>query len=422
MCVMSQYLKETIKHLLRAYPLTRKYVKEIEAYGQMSSEELKECNNKRFLEILHYAYKKSPFYKKFYDDAGVDIEAIRGIEDIEKLPVLTKDIVKANTKKLLTVPSWACIIGYTSGTTGSPLKFYSSWESIWWERACVYSYRKKCGFTYGKDVLVSLRGNLDTHKTKLWVGVSKTLFLSSYRLNPETTREYFEAIQEKHPRAIEGYPHSLYSLACNIEEKGLTCHIPLCFTSSENLSKHQREIIEKNLHTKIFDWYGDSEHTIILAERISHDGYYEIPGYSINEYAEDYVLTTSLVNKSFPLIRYRLDDRIIRENGNVIGFNGRTSNCFIGKDGTMYNDVMFPEDELPIKYSQFIQLENGRLILNIVPYQNKPVNEKHMDKLYKMIDDKVGLNNIDLSINIIDESQIIYSGRGKFNLIVSYRK
>ena len=83
---------------------------------------------------------------------------------------------------------------------------------------------------------------------------------------------------------------------------------------------------------------------------------------------------------------------------------------------------MFPEDELPIKYSQFIQLENGRLILNIVPYQNKPVNEKHMDKLYKMIDDKVGLNNIDLSINIIDESQIIYSGRGKFNLIVSYRK
>lgn len=420
---MNKYLKETIKHLLRSYPFIRKYVKEFEEYSQMTSEELQERNNKRFLEILHRAYNKSPFYKKFYDDAGVDIKNIRGIEDIDKLPVLTKDMIRAHTDEMLTVPKWLCVKGYTSGTTGTPLKFYSSWESMWSKRACVYNYRKKCGYTYGKDVLASLRGNLSAHEAKLWVGLSRTLFLSSYCINSDTTQEYYDAIVEKHPKAIEGYPSSLYAFACNLEEKGLECNIPLCFTSSENLLDYERIKIEKVLNTQIYDWYGVSENTIILAEKMSHDGYYEIPGYSINEYAEDYVLTTSLVNKCFPLIRYRVDDAINYKDGRVIGLAGRTNLYLLGRDGTKYSGAgmtLIPKEILSIKYTQFVQSQNGKVDLNIVPYQNIPITESHMNKLYKMIDDKIGLNNIDLSINIIDESQIIYSKRGKFNMIVNH--
>lgn len=422
---MKKYLKETIKHLLRSYPFIRKYVKEYEEYSQMSSEELKERNNKRFLEILHHAYDKSPFYKKFYDDAEVDINAIHGVDDIEKLPILTKDMVRAHTDEILTVPKWLCVQGYTSGSTGTPLKFYSSWEAIWRNMACVYNYRKQCGFAYGKDVLVSIRGNLDAHKTKLWIGASKTLFLSSYCINSGTTQKYYDAIAEKHPKAIEGYPSSLYAFACNLEEKGLVCNIPLCFTSSENLLDNQRIKIEKILNTQLFDWYGNSENTIILAEQLAHNGYYEIPGYGITEFNEDYILTTSLINKDFPLIRYRVDDKISINNGNIISLNGRTNSYLIGKDGTKYSSggltYILKEIE-SIKNAQFVQLENGKVSLNIVPYRNTPIIEDLIDKLYKMMDDKVGLNNIDLSINIIDENQIIYSGRRKFNFIVSYKK
>lgn len=421
---MRKYLKETIKHLLRSYPFIRKYVKEFEEYSQMTSEELQERNNKRFLEILHRAYNKSPFYKKFYDDAGVDIKNIRGIEDIDKLPVLTKDMVRAHTDEILTVPKWLCVKGYTSGTMGTPLKFYSSWKSIWKTRACIYYYRKECGFTYGKDVLVSLRGNLNAHETKLWVGLSKTLFLSSYRLNFDNTQEYYDAITVKKPKAIEGYPSSLYAFACNLEEKGLVCNIPLCFTSSENLLDYERIKIEKMLNTQIYDWYGVSENTIILAENKSHDGYYEIPGYSINEYLRDYVLTTSIVNKDFPIIRYRVDDTINYKDGRVIGVDGRTNLYLLGLDGTKYSDAgltLIPKEILSIKYAQFVQLGNGKVDLNIVLYQNTTITESNMNKLYKMIDDKIGLNNIDLSINIIDESQIIYSKRGKFNMIVNHK-
>lgn len=421
---MKKYLKETSKYLLRSYPFIRKYVKEFEEYENMSPDELMERNNNRFLEILHRAYDKSPFYKKFYDDVGVDINAIHGVEDIDKLPILTKDMVKTHTEELLTVPKWKCVKGYTSGTTGTPLKLYSSLKTIWKTRACVYKYRKDCGFTYGKDVLASLRGNLNAHKTTLWVGLSKTLFLSSYCLRQDTMQEYYCAIIEKKPKAIEGYPSCLYALACNLEEKGLKCDVPLCFTSSENLFDYQREKIEKVLNTQVFDWYGVSEHTILLAENQTHDGYFEISGYGINEYAEDYVLTTSLVNKYFPMIRYQIDDKINVSNGKIIGLDGRTNLYLLGRDGTKYSAglTLIPKEILAIKYAQFVQLGNGKVNLNIVPYQNTPINESHIDKLNKMIDDKIGLNNIDLSINIIDESQLIYSGRGKFNFIVNRKK
>jgi hypothetical protein len=84
------------------------------------------------------------------------------------------------------------------------------------------------------------------------------------------------------PRAIEGYPSSLYNLALLLKDKGLYCNIPVCFTSSENLLDFQRQLIEERFHTKIFDHYGTTERTIRISESIKHDGYFEDPGYSIN--------------------------------------------------------------------------------------------------------------------------------------------
>lgn len=54
--------------------------------------------------------------------------------------------------------------------------------------------------------------------------------------------------------------------------------------------------------------YGTTERTIRLSEALNHNGYYEEPGYSINEYTEDGEITTSLINESFPLIRYKGND------------------------------------------------------------------------------------------------------------------
>ena len=68
-----------------------------------------------------------------------------------------------------------------------------------------------------------------------------------------------------------------------------------------------------------------------------------MPLYSINEFRETDVITTNLTNKSFPLIRYEVDDRITVASTDflqnqitpkILNISGRASENVILKDGS----------------------------------------------------------------------------------------
>ena len=422
---MNKYLKESIKYLLRSYPVIYPYVKEVERMYNMSHDDLQERNERIFLNIFRKAYTKSSFYHKLYTEAGIKLEDIKCLGDISKLPVVTKDMILHQSDALLTTSKWKLLKNRTSGTTGTPLTVFEDWKSIWREQAYFYCYRKRCGYTYGQP-LVSLRGNLGKKDTMMYVHISNTLYLSSYNINEQTVWAYYKGIEKRSPRAIEGYPSSLYNLALLLKDKGLYCNIPVCFTSSENLLDFQRQLIEERFHTKIFDHYGTTERTIRISESIKHDGYFEDPGYSINEYLKDRVISTSLINSAFPLIRYQSSDVVIlKENTkdervSIDRIQGRSGNCIKGKDGSIYNNAALTfilTYSHNIRYAQFIQKKNGKVLLNIVP--EAVFSSQNLDELKQMIDLKIGLSNLELEINLIKEQDLIYTTRNKYSYIIS---
>ena len=78
---------------------------------------------------------------------------------------------------------------------------------------------------------------------------------------------------------------------------GKSVTIPLIFTSSETLYPHQRTKIEQTFGGKVADWYGNAERNVALQQ--STDGWYdELPLYSVNEFYDQYVVGTSLINFS----------------------------------------------------------------------------------------------------------------------------
>lgn len=422
---MNKYLKESIKYLLRSYPVIYPYVKEVERMYNMSHDELQERNERIFLNIFRKAYTKSSFYHKLYTEAGIKLEDIKCLGDISKLPVVTKDMILHQSDALLTTSKWKLLKNRTSGTTGTPLTVFEDWKSIWKEQAYFYCYRKRCGYTYGQP-LVSLRGNLGKKDTMMYVHISNTLYLSSYNINEQTVGAYYKGIEKRSPQAIEGYPSSLYNLALLLKDKGLYCNIPVCFTSSENLLDFQRQLIEERFQTKIFDHYGTTERTIRISESIKHDGYFEDPGYSINEYLKDRVVSTSLINSAFPLIRYQSSDVVIlKENTkdervSIDRIQGRSGNCIKGKDGSIYNNAALTfilTYSHNIRYAQFIQKKNGKVLLNIVP--EAVFSSQNLDELKQMIDLKIGLSNLELEINLIKEQDLIYTTRNKYSYIIS---
>lgn len=422
---MNKYLKESIKYLLRSYPVIYPYVKEVERMYNMSHDELQGRNERVFLKIFRKAYTKSSFYHKLYTEAGIKLEDIKCLGDISKLPVVTKDMILHQSDTLLTTSKWKLLKNRTSGTTGTPLTVFEDWKSIWKEQAYFYCYRKRCGYIYGQP-LVSLRGNLGKKDTMMYVHISNTLYLSSYNINEQTVGAYYKGIEKRSPQAIEGYPSSLYNLALLLKDKGLYCNIPVCFTSSENLLDFQRQLIEERFQTKIFDHYGTTERTIRISESIKHDGYFEDPGYSINEYLKDRVVSTSLINSAFPLIRYQSSDVVIlKENTkdervSIDRIQGRSGNCIKGKDGSIYNNAALTfilTYSHNIRYAQFIQKKNGKVLLNIVP--EAVFSSQNLDELKQMIDLKIGLSNLELEINLIKEQDLIYTTRNKYSYIIS---
>lgn len=422
---MNKYLKESIKYLLRSYPVIYPYVKEVERMYNMSHDELQERNERVFLNIFRKAYTKSSFYHKLYTEAGIKLEDIKCLGDISKLPVVNKDMILHQSDALLTTSKWKLLKNRTSGTTGTPLTVFEDWKSIWREQAYFYCYRKRCGYIYGQP-LVSLRGNLGKKDTMMYVHISNTLYLSSYNINEQTVGVYYKGIEKRSPQAIEGYPSSLYNLALLLKDKGLYCNIPVCFTSSENLLDFQRQLIEERFQTKIFDHYGTTERTIRISESIKHDGYFEDPGYSINEYLKDRVISTSLINSAFPLIRYQSSDVVILKEKTkdervfIDRIQGRSGNCIKGKDGSIYNNAALTfilTYSHNIRYAQFIQKKNEKVLLNIVPEAG--FSSQNLDELKQMIDLKIGLSNLELEINLIKEQDLIYTTRNKYSYIVS---
>lgn len=421
---MKKYLIETGKYALRSYPLIRSYINDVEKLFAMNDEELHKRNEEQFLKIFRRAYDKSPFYHKLYTEAGIKKEDITGLDDIKKLPVVTKDMVKKHVGEMLTVSRRLVNGVYTSGSTGTPLKVYRSWPSIWRSQAYSYCARKRNGYTYGQR-MVSIRGNLDRRQHHLNIHLSNTLYLSSYHISISTFERYYNLIVKHKPVAIEGYPSSLYSIALLLKETGRKLNIPMAFTSSETLLDYQRALIEEQMGTEIFDCYGMTERTIFLIESNSHDGYYEAPGYSINEYVEDGEICTSLISEAFPLIRYRSNDvmemaeRTTEKPPVVVKkIKARVEDYLCCKDGSRMTMVDFiVTGKMAIKYTQFIQNKEGKLLINIVP--DTGFSDADIKRIEQNIIHQIGADNVDYSIHLISEQELVYTSRGKYKFLIN---
>jgi phenylacetate-CoA ligase len=89
-----------------------------------SSAEIKSFQEHKLVELLNYVDIKSPFYQRLFEQENIDISKIKTIEDLQLLPVTTKEDLQKHNDDFLCVPVNK-IIDYTttSGTLGDPVTF-----------------------------------------------------------------------------------------------------------------------------------------------------------------------------------------------------------------------------------------------------------------------------------------------------------
>jgi phenylacetate-CoA ligase len=418
-------LTDFVKYKFRHNFLLEKHINQVSSYYNLPAQELHDLKLKKVTVLIRQARNKSYFYRNLYHNLSTEISNIQSTDDLHALPIIDKQLIRHKVNKVLIGSRLTVRKTETTGTTGSPLKIYRDYKSIMRENAYLWYYRMRNGLNPG-DPVISFRMDVSQENIQTFNKASNTLYLSSYKIFDENIETYVRAIEKFKPKAMLTYPSTAHILATALEKRGISFNIPATFTSSETLYDYQREKIESIFNTKIFDWYGNAERSIAL-EQCAYGNYHEVPLYSVNEYHENYVITTGLIGPRFPLIRYIVEDIIIPDSNNscncglghpvIKRIAGRTDDYITLNDGTTIPSIDFVLKGVKgIINGQMVQDEPGIINMNLVT--NQKFNEDAKQLLKRNILE-ITDNRVEVVFNFIEAHEIIRSKSGKFKFTIN---
>ncbi len=309
-----------------------------ERYGRKFDEVYEEFSRNQFLsesemicyqeeklkKLVRHAYSTVPYYKAVFDKVKLVPDDIRTLDDLSKIPILTKNDIKKNFKQLISKNSGKLKHGHTSGTTGTPLDLAYDIHTCVVHHVADWRQKEWAGLHMGQPY-ASLQGRVicptEQMDPPFWRKnfINNQLFLSSFHLKKENLPYYFDKLKKDNIEFIEGYPSTIFTLASYLEATNQRFPLKAVLTSSETLFDIQREKIEEFFECKVFDFYGMAERAVYASECDKHEGHHLNLDYGITEFlnSEDLpvspgrvgrIVATSLHNFAFPLIRYQTND------------------------------------------------------------------------------------------------------------------
>ncbi|MBQ6663886.1 MAG: phenylacetate--CoA ligase, partial [Firmicutes bacterium] len=150
----------------------RYYQKEIETMGR---EEMRALQGQRLVKQVKHVWENVPYYRGLMEEKGVTPDDIKGVDDLHKLPFLSKaDLRDQYPYGLLATDLSNCVrIHSTSGTTGRRVvAFYTQADVDLWEECCARaiiaaggSEKDVCQVAYGFGLFTGGAGlNGGSHK------------------------------------------------------------------------------------------------------------------------------------------------------------------------------------------------------------------------------------------------------------------
>lgn len=290
-----------------------------------SREEILKLQNERLVKQVKHVYENVPYYRKKMEEKGVTPEDIRSVEDLHKLPFLTKDDLReAYPYGLVAVPIKDCVrIQSTSGTTGRRVvAFYTQHDIDLWDECCARAIMA-AGGTKDDVVHVSYGYGLFTGGPGLNGGSHKVGSLTLPMSSGNTDRQ-IQFMIDLGSTILCCTPSYAAYLGESINEKGLKDKIKLKagIFGAEAWTEEMRRDIEKSLGIKAFDIYGlteisgpgvSFECSAQAGMHINEDHFIaEIinpkTGEVLPEGEKGELVFTSITKEAFPLLRYRTRD------------------------------------------------------------------------------------------------------------------
>ena len=303
--------------------MERYYQPEIEC---ASREQILAWQNERLVKQVQNVWDNVPYYRAKMEAKGLTPADIKGVEDLHKLPFVTKDDLReAYPYGLVARPLKDCVrIQSTSGTTGKRVvAFYTQHDIDLWEDCCARAI-VAAGGTNEDVCQVSYGYGLFTGGPGLNGGSHKVGCLTIPTSSGNTERQIM-FIRDLSATILCCTPSYAAYIGETMKEMGLTPdQIPLKagIFGAEAWSEEMRQDIQKTLGIKAYDIYGLTElsgpgvsfecseqsgmhinEDHFIAEIIDPE-----TGEVLPEGSQGELVFTSITKEAFPLLRYRTRD------------------------------------------------------------------------------------------------------------------
>ena len=290
-----------------------------------SREEIAEAQVARLRTTVAQA-AKAPFYREKFDALGVDIASIKTVEDVRKLPVTTKDDLRAQyPDKMNTVPRSEVVrMHASSGTTGSPTVIHytqhdlDSWSDL--VARCMHMIGVRPEHVFQNMTGYGLfTGGLGIHYGAERLGC---LTIPS---GPGNTARQVKLMQDFQTYAAHIIPSYALYLGAALRDMGLSPEdnpLGVVVIGAEPHTEEARQRVEELLGVKAYNSYGLSEmngpgvafecleqtgmhvwEDAFLPEIVDPETLEPVPDGEVGE-----LLMTTLCRRGMPIIRYRTRD------------------------------------------------------------------------------------------------------------------
>ena len=445
-------LQKSIKYIYGVVPPRFRYGKVFwDTYNFLqesqwwSKEKLEEYQMEQLTKLLNHAYKNVPYYTKVFNERGLKPKSIQCLEDLRKLPHLTKEIVRNNLDDLIAQNYSKLKLQYytTGGSAGIPLRSYhEKGVSSAKELAFMLTQWNRVGFKFDSRCVV-LRGNIvkSAAKGKFWEydPINKNLILSSYHLTDENIPEYIKRIRGFKPDFIQAYPSVITILAKFMKEHNIEPFpsVMALLCGSESLYTWQRKLLEEVFQCRVYSWYGHSEQAVLAGECEKSIHYHIFPEYGFVELIDKNgdlviiedelgeIVATSFSNFICPLIRYRTMDSAMLTNTKcecgrnyplIKKIEGRLQDFVVTKDKryitlTALIFAQHFDSFFRIKEMQIIQEKEGEIKVKII--KSSQYSDKDEDEIISKIGKAVGYG-LNIKFDYVDYIARTNSGKHRF--------
>lgn len=330
----------------------------------ISRDELFARQDRLFQRCLARAWETG-FYQRLWGEASIEPGDIRGLIDIDKLPVFDKSDLMASIDA---APPFGDFAGFdprdpdhqpavfhtTSGTTGKPQVLLFGAKSREVQNLLLGRLYRLQGLT-GSDVVHSVYGhgmiNGGHYIREAVLHWTNALFMSAGTGIETRSTQQVQLMRDFGATVIVGFADYLKRLAEAAEEEGIVIgrDIKIRMISGQ-MGREDKDAVSKLWGgAECYDWYGVGDTGVIAGEGPDRDGFYIMEDAHYLELLDidsgapvakggtgDMVATCLFKDDVYPIIRFNTHDVSAEMDGaSSLGFNLRRIQGFLGRSDNM---------------------------------------------------------------------------------------